>query len=117
MLFRSIGSPASRIVVANNGAYELEATVQLTSTNASAKDVYVWFKKNGTAIANSTRIATFNLNNGYFQTNLHKHVSLNANDYIEVAFASTDTAVTVDNVPATAFAPASPAALLNVSEI
>ena len=113
----SIGSPASRIVVANNGAYELEATVQLTSTNASAKDVYVWFKKNGTAIANSTRIATFNLNNGYFQTNLHKHVSLNANDYIEVAFASTDIAVTVDNVPATAFAPASPAALLNVSEI
>lgn len=112
-----IGSPASRIVVANNGAYELEATVQLTSTNASAKDVYVWFKKNGTAIANSTRIATFNLNNGYFQTNLHKHVSLNANDYIEVAFASTDIAVTVDNVPATAFAPAAPAALLNVSEI
>lgn len=113
----SIGSPASRIVVASNGSYELEATVQLTSNNASQKTVWVWFKKNGAAIANSARLATFSLNGGYFQAILHKHVTLNANDYIEVAFASDNIGITVDNIAATAFAPASPAVILAISEI
>jgi hypothetical protein len=113
----SIGSPTSRIVVANTGSYEIEAVVQLTSTSASAKNIWVWFKKNGTAIADSARIVTNNINNGYLQSSIHKHVQLSANDYIEVAFASDSLAVTVDNVAATAFAPASPAAILSISEI
>jgi hypothetical protein len=113
----SIGSPTSRIVVANTGSYEIEAVVQLTSTSASAKNIWVWFKKNGTAIADSARIVTESINNGYLQSSIHKHVQLSANDYIEVAFASDSLAVTVDNVAATAFAPASPAAILSVSEI
>jgi hypothetical protein len=113
----SIGSPTSRIVVANTGSYEIEAVVQLTSTSASAKNIWVWFKKNGTAIADSARIVTNNINNGYLQSSIHKHVQLSANDYIEVAFASDSLAVTVDNVAATAFAPAAPAAILSVSEI
>jgi hypothetical protein len=113
----SIGSPTSRIVVANTGSYEIEAVVQLTSTSSSAKNIWVWFKKNGTAIADSARIVTENKNNGYLQSSIHKHVQLLANDYIEVAFASDSLAVTVDNVAATAFAPAAPAAILSVSEI
>lgn len=113
----SIGSPTSRIVVANTGSYEIEAVVQLTSTSASAKNIWVWFKKNGTAIADSARIVTESINNGYLQSSIHKNVQLSANDYIEVAFASDSLAVTVDNVAATAFAPAAPAAILSVSEI
>lgn len=112
-----IGTPASRIVVPESGLYKFDANVQLTSGNSSAKNIWVWFKKNGTAIADSARLVTSDLNNGYIPLALTETISLAANDYIELAFASSDTNVTVDNVAATAFAPAAPAIVLAVSQI
>ena len=113
----SIGTPASRIVVPASGLYNFTATIQLTSGNSSPKNVWFWFKKNGTAIANSARIVTSDINNGYIPITLNEPISLAANDYVEIAFASSDTAVTVDNVAATAFAPAAPAVVLSVTQV
>jgi hypothetical protein len=113
----SIGSPTSRIVVANTASYEIESTIQISSSSASAKNVWVWFKKNGTAIADSARVVTIDTNSGYLQSSIHKHVQLAANDYIEIAFAADSTAITIDNIAATAFAPASPAAIVSITEI
>lgn len=112
----SIGSPASRIVVSQSGLYKISVTVQLTSTSASAKNVWVWLKKNGAAIANTARIVTTDINNGYVPVSMSDEVSLAANDYIEIAFAADSTAVTVDNVAATAFAPAAPAVILSITQ-
>lgn len=113
----TIGSPTSRIVVAQSGLYQFDATVQLTSGNASAKNIWVWLRKNGTDIANSARIVTMDINSGYVPITLLETVSMAANDYIELIFASSDTAVTVGTVAATAFAPAAPAVVLNVSQV
>jgi hypothetical protein len=113
----SIGTPTSRIVVPASGLYRLDANLQLTSGSSSAKNVWVWFKKNGTAIPNSARLVTSDLNNGYIPLSMQEPVSLAANDYIELAFASDSTAVTVDNVAATAFAPAAPAVILSVTQV
>lgn len=112
-----IGTPTSRIVVPESGLYKFDANVQLTSGNSSAKNIWLWFKKNGTAIANSARLVTSDINNGYIPIALTETVSLAANDYVELAFAADDTNVTVDNVAATAFAPAAPAIILAVSQI
>lgn len=112
----AIGSPASRIVVPQSGLYRFDATLQLTSTSSSAKNVWVWFKKNGTAIANTARILTTDLNSGYLPLALQETISLNANQYVELAFASDSTAVSVSSVAATAFAPGAPAAVLNVTQ-
>jgi hypothetical protein len=113
----TIGTPASRIVVPQSGLYQFEATVQLTSGSSSAKNIWVWFKKNGTAIANSARLVTSDLNNGYIPIALNETVSLAANEYIELAFAADSTNVTVENVAATAFAPAAPAVVLSVTQV
>jgi hypothetical protein len=113
----SIGSPASRIVVVQSGLYQFDATVQISSSSSSAKTVWLWFRKNGTNIANSARLVTININNGYVPMTLAEFFSLAANDYIEIMFATNDTAITVDNVAATAFAPAAPAVVLAVSQI
>ncbi len=113
----SIGTPTSRIVVPASGLYRLDANLQLTSGSSSSKNVWVWFKKNGTAIPNSARLVTSDLNNGYIPLAMQEPVSLAANDYIELAFASDSTAVTVDNVAATAFAPAAPAVILSVTQV
>jgi len=113
----AIGSPASRIVVPQSGLYEFDATVQLTSGNSSAKNIWVWFRKNGTNVANSSRLVTMDINGGYVPVTIIETISLAANDYIEMVFASNDIAVTVDTVAATAFAPASPAIVLSVTQV
>lgn len=113
----TIGAPTSRIVVPQSGLYRLDATVQITSGSSSAKNVWVWFKKNGTAIANSARIVTSDVNNGYVPIAMMEPVSLAANDYIEVAFAADSTNVTIDTVATTAFAPGAPAVVLSVTQV
>jgi len=113
----SIGSPTSRIVAAQSGLYQFNVTIQLTSSNSSDKDVWFWFRKNGTDVANSSRLITVSISGGYAPVALIESFSLEENDYIEVMFAAEDTAVTVDNVAATAFAPAAPAVVLSITQI
>ena len=113
----AIGSPASRIVVPQSGLYQFDATVQLTSSSSSPKNIWVWFKKNGTSVPGTSRLVTSDLNSGYVPVALSEFFSLQANDYVEMAFASDSTAVTVDNVAATAFAPSAPAVTLAVTQI
>lgn len=111
------GTPTSRIVVPQSGLYQFSATIQLTSGNSSAKDIRFWFRKNGTDVANSTRIVTMDINGGYVPVALAEFFELAANDYVELMFASTDTAVTIDAVAATGYAPAAPAVLLEVTQV
>jgi hypothetical protein len=113
----SRGSPTSRIVVSQSGLYQFDATVQITSTSSSAKTVWVWFRKNGSDIANSARLVSIAINSGYVPISLSEFFSLAANDYIEICYAADDTAVTIDTVAATAFAPASPAVVLAVTQV
>jgi len=113
----SIGSPASRIVVSQSGLYQFDATIQISSSNSNAKTVWLWFRKNGVDVTNSARLVTININNGYSAVSLAEFFSLAANDYIEIMFAADATAITVDNVAATAFAPAAPAVVLAVTQV
>ena len=113
----TIGGTTSQIIVPESGLYQFDATVQLTSGSSSAKNIWVWWKKNGTAIANSARLVTSDVNNGYIPIALNETVSLAANEYVELAFAADSTNVTVDSVAATAFAPAAPAVVLSVTQV
>jgi hypothetical protein len=113
----TIGGTTSRIIVPESGLYQFDATVQLTSGSSSSKNIWVWWKKNGTAIANSARLVTSDINNGYIPIALNETISLAANEYVELAFAADSTNVTVDSVAATAFAPAAPAVVLSVTQV
>lgn len=113
----SIGTPTSRIVVPQSGLYNFNATVQITSGNTSAKNVWVWFRKNGTDIPNSARLVTINVNGGYVPVALSEPISLAANGYVELMFAADDTSITIDTVASTAFAPAAPAVSLEVTQV
>ena len=113
----TLGTPASRVTVANSGFYSVSASLQYSSSNAAAKNVYSWVRKNGTDVADSSRLLTITGNGTYRSAFVAESVSMNAGDYIEIMFASTDIAVTLDAVPATAFAPNSPAANLVIQQI
>lgn len=113
----SRGSPTSRIVIATAGLYNIIVSTQITSSNASQKNIWVWLRLNGsTNVANSSRIASSSLNGGYLTISIDEVISVSAGDYVEVMFASSDTGVSVSTVAATAFAPAAPAAILSVTQ-
>lgn len=111
-----LGTPPSRVVVPQSGLYIISANLQLTSGSATDKNVWFWVRKNGTDVANSARLVTVSVNNAYTVVSLREQVSLNANEYIELCWAADSTNVTLDAVASTAFAPAAPAVVLNVSQ-
>lgn len=113
----ALGTPASRVVVVESGFYNISATLQYTSSNASSKNVYSWIRKNGVDIVQSSRILSLSGSGVYSPVLISESVSLAANDYIEIVMASTDTAVSLIAAPATAFAPGSPAVSLVVEQI
>lgn len=106
----------TKVTAANAGIYSISITAQLMSSSASAKNVWFWMRKNGTDVTYSSRITTMNLNGGYRPLALVEVISLEAGDYIEVMWAVSDTAVTLKAAAATAFAPASPALQVVVTQ-
>ena len=104
-------------MLSQSGLYQFNATVQIGSGSSSAKTMWLWFRKNGVDIARTARLVTININNGYTAVAMSEFFSLATGDYIELMFAADSTAILVDNVAATAFAPAAPAIVLAVSQI
>ena len=110
-------SSGSRLNVVEAGYYQIDATIQLTSTSASAKNIFFWLRKNGTNVGDSTRAVTIDANNGYLPISLNYTISLAATDYVELYWAANDTNVLLDALAASAFAPSAPSVLLNVSQL
>ena len=107
----------SRVTVAHSGLYAFNASFQLTSTNASIKNVYMWFRKNGVDVPNTTIIRSLESSNAVAVQSRMMFFSLAANDYIELMWASDSTNVTLDARAATGFSPTAPAVLLTVNQI
>lgn len=111
----TIGSPTSRIVATNAGYYQTSATIQLTNTNSTSKTVWLWWRKNGTDIANKSTLFTTNILNGGFTTIARiDSISLAVGDYLELMIAADANTVALNTVAATAFAPAAAAAILDI---
>ena len=113
----ALGTPASRVVVSESGFYNISATLQYTSSNAAAKNVYSWIRRNGVDVVQSSRILSLSGAGVYSPVLISESVSLAANDYIEIVMASTDANVSLVAAPATAFAPGSPAVNLVIEQI
>lgn len=113
----SIGSPTSRLVVDQAGYYQVAVSIQITSSSSSAKSVYFWLDKNGTAVADTTRAVTLSANSQFFPFSTTYDVSLQANDYVRVMWASDSTDVTLDALASSAFAPAAPSVIVSMTQV
>lgn len=113
----SLGSPASRLVFARKGIYELDISLSVSSTSSSPKNIWVWYRLNGSDIADSSVIETNEVNNGFFNFSRTEFFELAAGDYIEVMFAVDSLNLAINAEPATAFAPAAPAAIATIKQL
>lgn len=104
----------SRINVQNPGIYKFDVTLQLEHNNSSETPVTVWEQKNGSAIAYSGHMFDVKGNDDYV---IHWGftVSLVANDYIEVYWATGDTQLNLHTEAATSPHPGIPSASIDIS--
>jgi len=107
----------SRLNVVEAGFYQIDFSLQLQSSSGSVKTAYVWLRKNGSNVANTTRAFTSNINNGETPLSVTYTISLAAADYVELYWAADSTNVTLNALAASAFAPAAPSVLVNVSQL
>ena len=108
----------SQIQISESGLYQFNARIQFSSGNANTKSAWAWWRKNGTTTySNSAVISTLSTNGGYVVVRNSQFFSLAAGDYIELMWAVDDTGLAPTNVAATAFAPAAPCAIIEVTQI
>jgi len=112
-----IGGTTSQLIVPESGLYQFNATLQFISNSAVDKNIWVWYRANGTDIPSSARIVTVSTNNAYTPIALNEAVSLAAGEYVELMYAADSINVRIDAVAATAFAPASPAVVIEVTQV
>lgn len=116
----TVGSPTSKIVCANAGLYNFQFSIQLQSSSASSKNVYLWPRINGTDVANSATIVTISGSGTQLVPAWNFNLTLTAGQYFELMVASNSTGVSLYHQVAqtSPFAlPAIPSVILTVSQI
>ncbi len=110
---------STQITFTAAGTYMLAPSVQFVNSAGSDYDVTVWFRKNGTNIANSASIITVPKQTdggaALFQIVLYEQVT--AGQYIEIMWLPENVAVTADYTAAGAIAPAIPSVILAAERI
>jgi hypothetical protein len=112
----------SRITVADSGIWNLQFSIQFTNTTNSSQDVDVWFRVNGTNVANSNSRFGFAPRKGvgdpyHIIAAINYFVSLNATDYVEIMWRPTDIGVQIEQYAAgtSPTRPAVPSAIVTMS--
>jgi len=93
----------SRLTVKSYGIYNIQFSVQLVNTDSSIHDMDIWFRKNGTNVpASNSRYSVPNSHggvDGHTIAALNYYIELNANDYVEIMWATDNTAVSIQQLP------------------
>lgn len=121
----SVGSPASRIVVANSGLYRFSFSLQIESNSSSSKKLWIWPRVGGVNVPDSNSEVTFSGSGTAFVPAWSWTLSMSAGSYFEIMFAGDSTDILIASKPAatgangtTDFArPAVPGVLLEVTQI
>lgn len=112
-----LGSPTSRVIVNDAGAYNFQFSIQATTTSASSHYMYVWARKNGTDVPDSATRVEFKGAGGDQVLAWNFLLEMAANDYFELMWSVTDTAINIASYATIAPAPAIPSIILTVTEV
>lgn len=103
----------TRITFAAAGTYMIAPSIQFKNADTNDHDATVWFRKNGTDIANSATITSIpkaaDGGAGFFQIVFYEQVT--AGQYIEIMWLPENANVTIDYTAAGAIAPAIPSVI------
>ena len=112
-----IGSPTSRVVVDNPGVYDFQFSLQIDKTSGGAGLLWIWADINGTAVPESMSRARIKDNDDEEVMAWNFLLSMKAGDYFRLMWAVDSTDIILDAFAATAFGPATPSAILTVTQV
>jgi hypothetical protein len=110
---------STQITFTAAGTYMLAPSIQFANSAAADHDATIWFRKNGTNIANSATIITVPKigDGGSAIFSLSFFDTVTAGQYIEIMWLPENVAVTVEHLVAGAIAPAIPSIICPVMRI
>lgn len=111
-----IGSPTSRVYVTKQGVYDIQFSAQLDNTSGGNHLAYIWLRINGVDVANSASQVRLKGTDGELVAAWNFVEQLNPNDYFELMWSVSDTAVQVSAFAAAAPVPAIPSIILTVTD-
>jgi hypothetical protein len=117
-------SNSSRLNVRNYGVYNIQFSIQFKNTTNDGQDVDIWFRKNGTNVdASNSRFHLPARKSGgdpsHLIAALNFFLELNANDYIEIMWRTTNTGVSIEHFDTSTSPtrPAVPSAIVTASYV
>ena len=108
------GNPTSKVYVAQTGIYNFQFSAQLDKAGGSASAVYIWPRINGVNLPDSATKVVIDGPNSEIVPAWNFVLVMQANDYFELAWQSSDTDVVIPYVAATGNIPAIPSIILTV---
>lgn len=112
----TIGSPTSRIYVDTHNVYDIQFSAQLNKTSGGVGLIWIWLRKNGVDVPNTTGKIRIQSNNGETLAAWNYLLDLNAGDYFELMWEVDDTTVQILAETASAVHPALPSVIVTVSD-
>jgi hypothetical protein len=111
-----VGSPTSRIYVVGDGVYNFQFSAQLDKTTGGVGLIYIWFRVNGSDIANSASQVRLQNNNAELLAAWNIILKLKAGDYFEIMWSVDDLGVILLAQAAAAPVPGIPSVILTVTD-
>ena len=108
------GVPTSKIYVSQTGIYNFQFSAQLDKSGGSASAVYIWPRINGVNVPDSATKIVIDGPNNEIVAAWNFVLVMQANDYFELAWQSSDTDVIIPYVAASGNIPAIPSIILSV---
>lgn len=111
-----IGSPTSRVYVDTHNIYNIQFSAQIDKTLGGVGLVWVWLRKNGVNVANTTGQIRIQGNNAEILAAWNYIIELGPGDYIEIMWEVDDTSIELLYEVASAVHPAVPSVILTVTD-
>ena len=115
-------SGGTKFVVLNSGIYNLQFSSQLNKTSSGTDEIAIWFRKNGVDLPNSNTEMQVPKqgSTGKLVAAWNILEQLNANEYLEIVWASADTTYELlgEPIQTTPYAkPATPSIIVTVTQV
>lgn len=111
------GTPATKITVSKSGVYNFQFSAQFDITGGGSGAAYVWFKINGTALPYTASKVVVAGPNDETVASWNYLVTMQAGDYFELAWSSSNTDMVILAVAASSPVPAIPSTIMTVTYV
>ena len=113
----SIGSPSSRLVVDNQGVYNVQFSAQLDQSSGGTTNVYIWLRKNGTNVENTASTIALQGTSARLVAAWNFIIQLEPTHYVELMWATDTTNARILAASTTSVWPAIPSVICTITQV